>query len=72
MDALAQFQRATMFRIAVADFNGELPIMKVSDSLTFLAEAVLEEALATAWRDLVEIHGEPTYVVDEETKTAGF
>ena len=72
MDALAQFQRVTMFRIAVADFSGELPIMKVSDSLTFLAEAVLEEALATAWRDLVEVHGEPTYVVDEETKTAGF
>jgi glutamate-ammonia-ligase adenylyltransferase len=61
-----------MFRVAVADFNGELPIMKVSDSLTFLAEAVLEEALATAWRDLVEIHGEPTYVVDGETRTAGF
>ena len=72
MDALAQFQRATMFRVAVADFNGELPIMKVSDSLTFLAEAVLEEALATAWRDLVKIHGEPTYVLDGETKTAGF
>ena len=72
MDALALFQRATMFRVAIADFNGELPIMKVSDSLTFLAEAVLEEALATAWRDLVEIHGEPTYVVDGEMKTAGF
>ncbi len=72
MDSLAQFQRATMFRIAVADFSGELPIMKVSDSLTFLAETVLEEALATAWRDLVEKHGEPTYVVDEGTRTAGF
>ncbi len=72
MDALARFQRATMFRVAVADFNGELPIMKVSDSLTFLAEAILEEALATAWRDLVEIHGAPTYVVDGKTRTAGF
>jgi len=72
MNSLAQFQRATMFRVAVADFNGELPIMKVSDSLTFLAEAVLEEALATAWRDLVAKHGEPSYVFDGNTKTAGF
>ena len=72
METLAQFQRAIMFRVAVADFNGNLPIMKVSDSLTFLAEAVLEEALASAWSDLVEKHGPPTCVVDEETRTAGF
>jgi len=72
MNSLAQFQRATMFRVAVADFNGELSIMKVSDSLTFLAEAVLEEALATAWRDLIAKHGEPSYVLDGKTNTAGF
>jgi [glutamine synthetase] adenylyltransferase / [glutamine synthetase]-adenylyl-L-tyrosine phosphorylase len=72
MEALAQFQRAVMFRVAVADFNGNLPIMKVSDSLTFLAEAVLEEALASAWRDLVDKHGPPTCVVDGEAHTAGF
>jgi len=72
MNSLAQFQRATMFRVAVADFSGELPIMKVSDSLTFLAEAVLEEALATAWRDLVAKHGVPAYVLDGETRAAGF
>jgi glutamate-ammonia-ligase adenylyltransferase len=72
MEALAQFQRAAMFRVAVADFNGALPIMKVSDSLTFLAEAVLEEALASAWSDLVEKHGPPTCVVENKLRTAGF
>jgi glutamate-ammonia-ligase adenylyltransferase len=72
MELLAQFQRASMFRIAVADFNGSLPIMKVSDSLTFLAEAVLEEALATAWRDLVLKYGAPHYEVDGERHAAGF
>ena len=72
METLVQFQRATMFRVAVADFNGSLPIMKVSDSLTFLAETVLEEALATAWRDLVEKHGVPTYLADDQTRMAGF
>ncbi|MEL7185091.1 MAG: bifunctional [glutamate--ammonia ligase]-adenylyl-L-tyrosine phosphorylase/[glutamate--ammonia-ligase] adenylyltransferase [Pseudomonadota bacterium] len=60
MRLTAQFQRATMFRIAVADFNGELPIMKVSDGLTWLAEVVLDEALRVAWRDLADRHGAPT------------
>ncbi len=71
-EQLAQFQRATMFRIAVADFAGELPIMKVSDSLTFLAEAVLDITLRLAWDDLAVRHGEPTYVLDGERLKAGF
>ncbi len=72
MEGLVQFQRATMFRVAVADFNGTLPIMKVSDSLTFLAEVVLAEALSTAWRDLVDKHGAPSHVVDGERRATGF
>ena len=72
MQALGQFQRSTMFRIAVADFNGLLPIMKVSDGLTWLAETVLEEALRVAWRDLVERHGAPKYEVNGVEQEAGF
>ena len=72
MEGLVQFQRATMFRVAVADFNGTLPIMKVSDSLTFLAEVVLAEALSTAWCDLVDKHGAPSHVVDGERRATGF
>ena len=69
---IGQFQRAMMFRIAVADFNGQLPIMKVSDGLTWLAETVLEEALRVAWRDLVERHGVPKYHINGEEQEAGF
>jgi len=72
MQKIAQFQRATMFRIAVADFNGSLPIMKVSDSLTWLAETVLDEALRLAWDDLVARHGVPRYVDAGESCKAGF
>jgi glutamate-ammonia-ligase adenylyltransferase len=72
MQAIAQFQRSTMFRIAVADFSDKLPIMKVSDGLTWLAEAVLEEALRVAWRDLVARHGEPRYKLDDVEHAAGF
>ncbi|MGU8127930.1 hypothetical protein ACLXAZ_33195, partial [Escherichia coli] len=33
---------------------GTLPLMKVSDYLTWLAEAILVEVLELAWRQLVQ------------------
>jgi glutamate-ammonia-ligase adenylyltransferase len=72
MAILGQFQRASMFRIAVADITGSLPIMKVSDSLTELAEAVLDYALKVAWEDMIARHGAPGYVIDGKRRLAGF
>ncbi len=72
MESLAQFQRANLFRIAVADFGGDLPIMKVSDSLTFLAETVLDRTLQAAWQDVTQKHGTPHYEIDGEIRPAGF
>ncbi|MDH3439522.1 MAG: bifunctional [glutamate--ammonia ligase]-adenylyl-L-tyrosine phosphorylase/[glutamate--ammonia-ligase] adenylyltransferase [Gammaproteobacteria bacterium] len=72
IESLAQFQRATLFRIAVADVSQNLPIMKVSDRLTELAEIVLTSALDIAWRDLVVKHGEPVSGIGEERRKAGF
>ena len=72
VETLAQFQRLMMFRISVADFNNRLPIMKVSDALTFLAEAVLDAALGIAWSELVGKHGVPCCDIDGESHEAGF
>lgn len=72
MAVLAEFQRATMFRVAVADFAGNLPIMKVSDKLTDLAEIVLNHALDVAWQDLTDKHGVPEYVTNGRRHRAGF
>lgn len=58
-ELLAKFQRANQFRVALADFDGSLPIMRVSDCLTYLAEVVLAHALQVAWRDLTAMHGAP-------------
>ena len=71
MVVLGQFQRASLFRIAVADFNGNLPVMRVSDALTDLAETVLEFALSIAWHDMTAKHGEPEYEIDGDTRRAG-
>jgi glutamate-ammonia-ligase adenylyltransferase len=45
VERLRHFQRTAMFRIAVADLSGRMPVMQVSDRLTDVAELVLEEAM---------------------------
>ncbi|MDJ0758749.1 MAG: bifunctional [glutamate--ammonia ligase]-adenylyl-L-tyrosine phosphorylase/[glutamate--ammonia-ligase] adenylyltransferase [Woeseiaceae bacterium] len=71
-EELARFQRVSLFRIAVADIGGGLPLMKASDSLTWLAELVLDAALNVAWADMVSRHGEPTFIDGGERQAAGF
>jgi glutamate-ammonia-ligase adenylyltransferase len=72
IETLGQFQRASLFRIAIADHSGNLPIMKVSDRLTELAEIVVERALDIAWADLVQKHGAPTCAASHGERMAGF
>ncbi len=59
MEALRIFKKGQVLRVAASDITGTLPLMKVSDYLTWLAEAVLEEVLWLAWRGLVARHGRP-------------
>ena len=59
IEALRQFQRAAIFRIAHADLSGRLPLMKVSDRLTDVAELIVEEAMRLAWGQLTRVHGRP-------------
>jgi glutamate-ammonia-ligase adenylyltransferase len=46
-------------RVAASEIAGSLPLMKVSDYLTWLAEAILDQVLALAWRQTVARHGTP-------------
>ncbi|HVA54399.1 MAG TPA: bifunctional [glutamate--ammonia ligase]-adenylyl-L-tyrosine phosphorylase/[glutamate--ammonia-ligase] adenylyltransferase, partial [Gammaproteobacteria bacterium] len=59
MDALRQFQQTAVVRVAAADLSGNVPLMKVSDFLTWIAEQVIRKALAIAWQHLRVRHGEP-------------
>ncbi len=59
MEALRHFKLAHSLRVAASEFAGTLPLMKVSDYLTWLAEAILEQVLALAWRHTVAKHGTP-------------
>ncbi|GIZ12821.1 bifunctional [glutamate--ammonia ligase]-adenylyl-L-tyrosine phosphorylase/[glutamate--ammonia-ligase] adenylyltransferase [Pseudomonas sp. NCCP-436] len=59
MEALRHFKLAHSLRVAASEIAGTLPLMKVSDYLTWLAEAILEQVLALAWQHTVQRHGRP-------------
>ena len=59
MIALRQFKHLNVLRVAAADIMGAIPVMVVSDYLTWIAEALLEQVLASAWRLLGQKHGYP-------------
>jgi glutamate-ammonia-ligase adenylyltransferase len=62
VELLRQFQRAAIFKVAVADLTGRLPLMKVSDRLTEIAELIVRQALALSWTQIVTRHGVPQYI----------
>lgn len=51
LEILREFKSHHVFNVALAELRGTLPLMKVSDALTWLAEAMLEAALDLAWRE---------------------
>src|SRR6185312_4057797 len=59
VEALCHFQRAAVFRIAVADLTGRLPVMRVSDRLTEIAELIIARAMELAWRQITAQFGVP-------------
>jgi glutamate-ammonia-ligase adenylyltransferase len=59
VEALVQFKRAAMFKVAVADLAGRLPLMHVSDRLTDIAELILERAMQQAWAQMTAQFGTP-------------
>jgi glutamate-ammonia-ligase adenylyltransferase len=59
MDALRYFKASHVLRVAASELAGRLPLMQVSDKLTWIAEVILEQVLAVAWADLTKKYGEP-------------
>ncbi|MFN2309533.1 MAG: bifunctional [glutamate--ammonia ligase]-adenylyl-L-tyrosine phosphorylase/[glutamate--ammonia-ligase] adenylyltransferase [Gammaproteobacteria bacterium] len=72
MDALRQFQKAAMLRVAAADVMGATPLMRVSDHLTEIAEVVLGEVLDVCWRHLAARHGVPGGRLEGRERPDGF
>ena len=59
VEGLRQFQKASIFSVALADLTGRLPLMKVSDRLTDIAELIVRRCMDLAWQQLTALHGAP-------------
>ena len=59
METLRQYKQAQQLRIAAADITGVLPLMKVSDHLTWLAEAIVAQVVELAWQQMSARYGVP-------------
>ncbi len=59
MDILRRFKRNEVLRVAAADVSGALPLVEVSDRLTWIAEVILKRALELAWVQPKARYGKP-------------
>lgn len=66
METLRQFKQAQQLRIAAADISGVLPLMKVSDHLTWLAEVIVEQLVNLAWQQMSARYGFPAGATDQD------
>jgi len=60
MEALRQFKQSQQLRIAAAEIAAVLPVAKISEHLTSLAEAILSEVINLAWQQVSDRFGVPT------------
>lgn len=68
LEAMCQFKQAQLLRIAAADIANTLPVMKVSDHLTWLAEAIIESVVQQAWQMMVQRYGRPSHLTSHNER----
>ena len=72
LDTLRHFKHAQTFHLLAQDLEGVLPLERLSDELTALAECILEEVLRLAWASLTRKHGDtPRFAVIGYGKLGG-
>lgn len=67
MIALRKFKQTNVLKVAAADIMGVIPIMVVSDYLTYIAEVIVEKVVDYAWTALIQKHGRPPDATEKVT-----
>ena len=70
-EVMVQFARGLAFRVAVFEIRAEIPLMQVSDQLTWIAEAVVSEVLRYAYSEMATKHGQPVRIGDNREDALG-
>ena len=76
MEALRRFKLSKILELASAEVLGLLPILKVCEQLTFIAEAILQQVTDLARKDLLlkhsaELHDELEFSIISYGKLGG-
>jgi glutamate-ammonia-ligase adenylyltransferase len=66
MDIIRYFVRSYTLRIAACELSDVMPLMQVSDYLTWLAEVVIEHTVNISWKHLSDQYGQPQNSDGEE------
>ncbi|MGD2268966.1 MAG: bifunctional [glutamate--ammonia ligase]-adenylyl-L-tyrosine phosphorylase/[glutamate--ammonia-ligase] adenylyltransferase [Desulfobacterales bacterium] len=72
IEELRIFKQASVFRVVTADVTEVLPLMRVSDHLSDIAETVLNEVFRLAWDYLVGRYGKPICILNGKSCDQGF
>ncbi|MCA6059285.1 bifunctional [glutamate--ammonia ligase]-adenylyl-L-tyrosine phosphorylase/[glutamate--ammonia-ligase] adenylyltransferase [Thalassolituus sp. ST750PaO-4] len=72
MEQLRQFVRAHKLRAAACEVMDALPLMKISDYLTWLAEVTLQTVMELSWSQMVAKYGYPTNTAGEAVSQPEF
>lgn len=59
MDALRHFRSSHALRVSACEITGVLPLMQVSDYLTYIVEVILDTSLQLCWQTMTQKHGYP-------------
>lgn len=59
MEMLRYFKMSHILRVTALEVTGQLPLMKVSDYLSYLADVLLEYVTDLAWSMVEAVHGQP-------------
>ncbi len=59
MELMRHFRRRNMLKVAASDVMDRLPVMRVSDALTWLAEALITQSFGLAWKEMTRRYGQP-------------
>jgi glutamate-ammonia-ligase adenylyltransferase len=72
IETMCIFRQVNTLRVAASDITDILPLMKVSDHLSWIAETILEKVVEISWNHLVKKHGCPSCTLDGDPCEQGF
>jgi glutamate-ammonia-ligase adenylyltransferase len=72
IEELRIFKQVNVFRVVAADVTEVLPLMRVSDRLSDIAEIILNEVFDLAWNHLVGKYGKPGCILNGKPCDQGF